>query len=311
MLISICIPTYNSGEKLERLLNSVAIQTYKNFEIIISDDSRNDSVKEIIDTKYSNLPIHYYKNETALGTPNNWNNAVSKSKGDWINLMHHDDWFINENSLQKFAEAAQHNSLSTIIFCNYYHIYTDKGNKEKLGATSFDIFLLKQNYLNLYKLFIGNPSCTLINKHYKPYAYDTTFKWLIDYDFYTSLFKKNKNFTFISDELVNLGMHSEQVTAFVFQNPKVEIPESIALIHKHGENILKNIFVYDFFWRMYRNLNIKSIEEFNNHLPQPCHYKAINDIINIQSSFKKETLNIGVLNKLFTVFYFFKNFFKN
>ena len=52
MKISICIPAYNSGEKLTRLLDSIKIQTYKNVEIIISDDSRNDDILQTLPLIY-------------------------------------------------------------------------------------------------------------------------------------------------------------------------------------------------------------------------------------------------------------------
>ena len=48
----------------------------------------------------------YYKNIKVLGTPENWNESIRKAKGAWIKLMHDDDWFANENSLQKFYEAS-------------------------------------------------------------------------------------------------------------------------------------------------------------------------------------------------------------
>ncbi len=248
MLISICIPTYNSGEKLERLLNSIRIQTYKNFEIIISDDSNNDGVKEIIYSKYSNLNIKYYKNEIALGTPNNWNNAVAKSNGEWVNLMHHDDWYTSENSLQQFANAAMNHQNKLLIFSAYYHYHLEDDTKVLYHTSKLEILMLKQKYLTLYKSIMGNPSTTLINSRYKPFYYDTNFKWLIDYDFFTTLFENEHSFHYIPSALVNLGMHKEQVTAYVFQNPEYEIPESIGLLKKHGIDILKNFFIFKFLY---------------------------------------------------------------
>ena len=50
--ISICIPTYNSGEKLLRLLKSIEQQTFTNFEIVISDDSNNHDIHNLINTTF-------------------------------------------------------------------------------------------------------------------------------------------------------------------------------------------------------------------------------------------------------------------
>ena len=308
MFISICIPTYNSGEKLERLLDSVRIQTFNDYEIIVSDDSRNDSVKQIIDSKYTDLNIKYYWNEEPLKNPGNWTNAVEKSSGDWINLMHHDDWFANENSLQKFVDATNTNPDKYIIFCAFENIYIDNNTQRKFYWGWWNQTLLKLNYLNLYKTFLPNPSCTLVNKKYKPYGYDKNFKWLIDFDFYTTLFKKHYSYTYINRVLVNVGMHSGQVTAEVFGNPNVEIPETIGLLKKHGEKILKNIFVYDFYWRMYRNLGVRSIEQFNSYLDQKSSFKSIDSMIYAQSRVNANVLKNGFANKFFMIINYLKNF---
>jgi glycosyltransferase involved in cell wall biosynthesis len=311
MLISICIPTYNSGEKLERLLDSIKIQTFKDFEIIVSDDSRNDSVKQIIDSKYADLNIKYYWNEEPLKNPGNWTSAVEKSSGEWINLMHHDDWFANENSLQEFVVAAKTNSHKYIIFCAFENVYLDNGTQKKFYWSNLNQILLKLNYLNLYRTFLPNPSCTLINKKYKPYCYDKNFKWLIDFDFYTTLLKKHYSYFYINKVLVNVGMHSGQVTAEVFGNPSVEIPETIGLLNKHGEKILKNVFVYDFYWRMYRNLGVRSLEQFNSYLNLDSPFKSINRMIYAQSRVNANVLKNGFANKFFMIVNFIKNVFLN
>ncbi|MEJ7679536.1 MAG: glycosyltransferase [Segetibacter sp.] len=92
-LISICIPAYKNLEYLKRLLESISVQTFKDFEVVITDDTNNSSVSDYIHDKRWDFQISYYKNETVLGSPQNWNAAVNHSKGEWIKIMHYDDWF--------------------------------------------------------------------------------------------------------------------------------------------------------------------------------------------------------------------------
>ena len=42
--VSICIPTYNNAEEVERLLQSISVQEYKDYEVNISDDSTNNAI---------------------------------------------------------------------------------------------------------------------------------------------------------------------------------------------------------------------------------------------------------------------------
>ncbi len=298
MFISICIPTYNSGEKLERLLDSVRIQTFKDYEIIVSDDSRDNSVKQIIDSKYADLNIKYYWNEQPLKNPGNWTNAVAKSSGDWINLIHHDDWYANENSLQKFADATKKNEKAFLIFSAFENVYLEEGKKVVSKCSWLDIILLKWKYLCLYKNFIGNPSCTLVSSKLKPYEYDSRIKWLIDFDFYTWYFSKNKNFVYIKEPIISFAIHSSQVTSSVKQNPTVEIPESFLLLNKYGVEMLNNIFVYDFFWRLYRNLGLKNVEELELYLGEKCKYHSITKMLKFQQLFPLGYLKKGYISKI-------------
>jgi glycosyltransferase involved in cell wall biosynthesis len=107
--ISICIPTteliYSNGEimgpyMLNHLLNSISEQTYTDYEIIISDQSKTNVIKNVCDNWYK-LNIKYYKNNTGFGSAaKNLNFAISKSTGEYIKPIFQDDYFFSPNTLQ-------------------------------------------------------------------------------------------------------------------------------------------------------------------------------------------------------------------
>src|SRR5215203_885011 len=116
VFISICIPAYKHVEYLKRLLDSTVIQTFKNFEVIITDDSPGSEVEQLCLQYKSLLPIKYIRNNVPLGSPGNWNACIGNASGQWIKIMHDDDWFANEESLKSFADAAFQNGDSNFIF---------------------------------------------------------------------------------------------------------------------------------------------------------------------------------------------------
>lgn len=128
-LISICIPAYKNAEYLSRLLESIVQQDFKDFDVIITDDSPDDILKELINKYNTILDITYIKNKTALGSPANWNSAIVKARSEWIKIMHDDDWFNNEKSLSSFAEVAK-TTNADFIFSGFYEvdIQSKKGN---------------------------------------------------------------------------------------------------------------------------------------------------------------------------------------
>ena len=73
--VSICIPTYNNVHELERLLHSIMEQTLQDFEIIITDDSTNMEIADLIQI-FRDERIIYQKNSTPLGHIFNWNKAL-------------------------------------------------------------------------------------------------------------------------------------------------------------------------------------------------------------------------------------------
>ncbi len=89
-LISVILPTYNGEKYIAETLESVLNQTYKNLEIIITDDASKDKTVEIIKS-YNDKRIKLYENENNLGIANNTNKALSLATGEFIMMQDHDD----------------------------------------------------------------------------------------------------------------------------------------------------------------------------------------------------------------------------
>lgn len=92
-LLSVIIPTYNIEQYLEKALDSVVNQTYKNLEIIIIDDNSTDATGKII-LEYAEKddrikPIFHKENARPGPTRNE---GLELATGDYVTLMDHDDW---------------------------------------------------------------------------------------------------------------------------------------------------------------------------------------------------------------------------
>ncbi len=299
-LISICIPVYKRLEFVKRLLDSIASQSFKNYEVVITDDSPDDSVGEFISKERRIPKLRYYKNENQLGSPANWNASINKASGKWIKLMHDDDWFAGPSALEKFASAAEQ-SGAKFIFSGFnnidlsrgsFHPYVLSKSDEKLLQTS-PYYLLKTN-------FIGHPSTTLISNRLSA-RYDERIKWVVDIEFYIRILSDVKNFHVIKEPLVNLGIGSEQITAMAFRNPEIEIPENLYLLEKLGLPVLHNIYAYDYFWRLIRNLSIRKSEQFSKHAKKNTPV-VLKKMINAQRMIPQGLLKIGVISKLMMAF---------
>ena len=101
-MITIFTPTYNRGNLLSRLYQSLCKQTYKEFEWVIVDDGSTDntaSIVELIQKKHSrsDFPIHYYQKENG-GKHTAINIGVKKAQGELFFIADSDD-FLPADSL--------------------------------------------------------------------------------------------------------------------------------------------------------------------------------------------------------------------
>ena len=115
---SIIIPTYNRAFFLNELLELLLLQSYKNFEVIISDDGSNDNTIYIVKNFQDKLNIKYIYNENWGGPARPRNIAIKNSSGEYLCFLDSDDlWhpdkllFIYKN-LEKKYDVYFHKFLS-------------------------------------------------------------------------------------------------------------------------------------------------------------------------------------------------------
>ena len=306
--ISICIPAYKNAVLFERLLHSIKIQTYTNFDVIVTDDSSDDGLAEICKRYQSFFKLNYVKNPKPLGSPANWNACIALATGNWIKIMHHDDWFTGNTALAAFADAAS-NSTAKFIFSGFHwHNGTSilrthnlsKQNQRQLSR--MPLLLFKENV-------VGNPSTTLI-KNAQMFSYDERLKWVVDFEFYMRVIAAYGLFV-IPKPIVNIGIGSHQITATAFRNPEVEVPENIYLLQKLGTGILKNRYVYDYYWRFLRNLNIRSVTQLRGFTADASVPLPIITMLNFQRTIPMWILKFGPASKILMGLHFLSTQLKN
>lgn len=111
---SIAIPTYEQGghgvEFLTHSFKGLANQTFKDFEVVISDNSQDNEIKKLCDIWSGTLNLKYHKNTHKISLPcPNLNNAMKHSTGKWIKLLFQDDFLYSSDSLQFLKDHIEEN----------------------------------------------------------------------------------------------------------------------------------------------------------------------------------------------------------
>jgi glycosyltransferase involved in cell wall biosynthesis len=229
--VSVCIPAYNQAVYLKKTIDSVLAQTFDDYEIIITDDSPNDSVKHLVTSFGRTDKIKYWKNTISLGSPENWNESLRKASGTYIKILHHDDWLFDENSLEKYVMLLEKNPSADFAFSAtkatslHHEDYIHCADKKQLQELSANPGILFNNN------FVGAPSTTIF-RHKKGFLFDKNLKWLVDVEFYIRMLQSNKSFVFTDEVLSITHKPDGRVSDECANNKEVELYEYFYVLNK-------------------------------------------------------------------------------
>ncbi len=201
MKISVITVSLNSEKTIEKTINSVLSQNYKNFEYIIVDGKSDDKTLDVIN-KYKNK-IDLVISEKDKGIFDAINKGIQRSSGDIISIIHSDDSFYDD----KVLETVNKN-------------FIEKDNLECLiGITlikrkNSDFIVRKYNssFFKKWMIYVGftppHPSTFIKKKVYDKIGfYKTDYEIAGDFDFFVRMFLKNKIiYKTINQNLVIMSM---------------------------------------------------------------------------------------------------------
>ena len=185
-LLSVCIPTYEMHGKgakfLEHSFKLLEIQTFKDFNVIISDNSLDDKIKDLCDKYKESLDIKYIRNSEGRGSLSpNLNNTIKNADSKIIKVLFQDDFLYNEDSLQ-----------TTV---GHFDLNKDKWLISRCEH-SIDGFTFLRDFIPRYNhdihLGINTLSCpsvlTILNED--PLFFDNNLLNLMDCDYYKRCYIK-------------------------------------------------------------------------------------------------------------------------
>ena len=135
-MISIIIPIYNAEKQLNRMLESVQKQSYRNYEVLMIDDGSQDQSANICQSFcHKDIRFKYYYQENQ-GVSIARNNGLKKAAGDYIAFLDADDR-IDVNYFEELMNACQY---SDIAVCDV----VIEVNNEEVKRFTYEKSLLKQ-----------------------------------------------------------------------------------------------------------------------------------------------------------------------
>jgi glycosyltransferase involved in cell wall biosynthesis len=247
--LSLLIPAYNYSKGVGRILDSLCSTSYNDIEILVADDSENNCVKDFIEMFYSDCPneLSYKKNCSRVGAVANWNSLIKSARGEFVVLMHHDEFPINANFISKLlAILEEKNDNIDVLVMNCLLINSDETRVryhvpyhiKRLVIRFFPEYMLKRNV-------IGPTSCLVVRRKLYP-LFDEKLKWFVDVDMYFRLRKSTSRWCMCDDlDIGSAYKRRESITA--------SIKSDITIIRTKEREVLIKKFPYATIWIDHKN----------------------------------------------------------
>lgn len=152
MLLSICIPSYNRGQRAYSLVNKLLEYEWKidgvKLEVILSNNGSDKNVEGYEKLKNINDGrFHYYEFEQNMRFWRNYNEVIMKSNGDWCLLLSDEDELILDN-IEPYINIIKNNLNLAIIKCGGDDYPYENEKYAIQGREAVEEFFLIDNYLS-------------------------------------------------------------------------------------------------------------------------------------------------------------------
>ena len=198
-VISVIIPTRNRADKLKQAIESVLNQSYRNFELLIVDDSSNDNTTEIANS-FKDSRISFLQHHAAMGASAARNTALRTCKGEYVAFLDDDDEWLTtklEKQMKVFSKAPPEVG---IVYTAYWKI--EKHHKSYMPTKDI---IKKEGHVHddlLEGNFIALPSVIIRKKYLDSVGlFSEQMPRLQDWDLFIRLSKKYQ-FIFIDEPLL-------------------------------------------------------------------------------------------------------------
>jgi len=233
-LISIIIPSYNKVKYIEKTLESIVKQNYKNFEVIIQDGGSTDGTLEIIKKYARKYPqtVSYVSSKDG-GQLDAINTGLKKAKGDIVTFINADDVYAEgafESVVGHFIE-----NPDALWFAGRGIVIDEKNVEIAKVATWYKSFLLLHStyYMLLSTNFLMQPSVFLTKKSIEKYGLFTGTKFsVMEYDMWLKI-GVNQMPIVINKVLSQFRMEKDTKTG---TNSKFLLKEDEKIVKKHTKN---------------------------------------------------------------------------
>lgn len=207
-LVSIIVVCYNNEQYIISTLNSILMQTYRNIELIITDDNSTDNTVKVVEAWIDNnrehfIAVKFLTVNQNTGVSANCNRGISHAHGDFIKIIAGDD-ILQDYYVEKMLQGIGENDIAfcyACLFCDEKELEEPIENLMRMPE-SLDTYYLPPETLykkQLVRNDFNAPTMFVRKEVYEELGgFDETYPMMEDLPFYLKCIKANKKIAFIT-----------------------------------------------------------------------------------------------------------------
>lgn len=254
--VSVCIPASPDleglAEDLEFALDSLVVQRFLDYEVVITDDSRTGEVEALVRTYDFGGRMRYFRNPQPLDVPLNWDEAVRLSRAPLVKMLLPQDRFAHPDALGRFVRMMEEMPEAVMGIAGTTH---EDGTKGPAPDAELVAALRRRPERLLRENPIG-PLSTTIHRRVPPLDYDPRLNLRADVDFYMRALRLNPRLAWVEEPLIVLGPPIQRRT-----DAGRDVRETVLMLEKTLMQVRDDEDTARYLWRLMRDHKVRNARQ--------------------------------------------------
>jgi glycosyltransferase involved in cell wall biosynthesis len=236
---SVCVPAYNDVAAFVRCLDSVLGQRGITLECVVSDDSTTDDIATHV-ARLADSRLVYSRNTERHGPVANWNKAIRQATGEYVTLLHQDDWYRSDHALREICTIFGREGADT-LFCGRA-LYEDGHCLSEYPLTLERVTGFRRRFpgRSLVVNTLGHPGVAFFANRHKDVLYDISLLYFSDTEYFYRLIGVSGRVAVCAAPHIAVSRSATQLSAGCVARLDGCVPQLAYALNKHNAATLES-----------------------------------------------------------------------
>lgn len=234
--LSIVIPAFEYADGVRRILRNLSEDCPSSVEILIFDDSFSDGILNVVrEWEGACQEIVYRRNCPSLGASGNWNALLESARGEYCLLMHHDEFPLGTDFVQRALDALRKDPGADVLMMDCVLVGSDGKVARRHVPNVIRSWVVRHAPAYLFRRNVIGPTSALIVRRSLYPKFDDKLRWLIDVDAYFRLRRSTARWRICKHlQIGSLLGRGDSITASMGAGiSEIQRQEQVYLVQKH------------------------------------------------------------------------------